>query len=322
VKNRILAPLFLIVIGIQMVFYGLLTNELREANALVKKAEEKASEEIKKVFIEADNIRQKLEEEISKTALLQKELEDADKKINLLKKELFYIRAQNKKLIEQAEQTEQIEKTEQVRIISRAQSSKNRVAITIDDGWDPSMVRRALEILQEKQAKATFFIVGNMIPKNSQTIKEAVEYGIEMGNHTQTHAHLTSLDEQGIFAELRGWENAMEKVLGRPYQATFFRPPGMAGFTTKSQSERFGKIISSHGYKIALWSVDTFYGIYREKGFNVCPQEIADYVIRNSKGGSIILLHFIPPDIRALALIIDGLRKKGLELVTLSKLIS
>lgn len=321
-RNKVVTVLLvLIAIGLQVLVLKNAHTQAKTA-ASISELQERVnllSSELQAALGEKDKAEAMAEKALFEAADMRQKLEEATQKITQLEKELDNMRIQNSELVRRIEA---LRKNVEVSIIRHASSSKARVAITIDDGWDPSMVKQAVEILQEKKAKATFFVVGKMLPLSSQAIKEAVRYGIEMGNHTTTHAHLTSLDEQGISVEIQGWEKAMQEILGEPYQTAFFRPPGMTGFTSQSQTEKFGRIIAGYGYKIALWSVDTYWGVYKEKGFNVSPQEVANYVIQNSRGGSIILLHFIESDIRALPFIIDGLRQKGLELVTLSELTS
>lgn len=70
--------------------------------------------------------------------------------------------------------------------------------------------------------------------------------------------------------------------------------------------------------KIALWSIDPFSGI----SMRADAPTVADYVISNTGPGDIILLHFTQEHLIALPEIIDGLRAKGLEIVTLSELMA
>lgn len=197
--------------------------------------------------------------------------------------------------------------------------SVDKVAITIDDGWGPGQVKKALDILSLKNAKATFFLVGSTADSNKLNIIRAAGAGIELGNHTESHGWLTQMTEKQIIQELDDWQKDIDKALGSHYEATWFRPPFMAGFTGHTKTaETVTQIAKSKNLKIALWNVDPFSGISERAD----SEAVASFVIENATKGSIILLHFTNEHMTALPVIIDGLRAKGLEPVTLSELIS
>src|SRR5207249_4586826 len=62
-----------------------------------------------------------------------------------------------------------------------------KIALSFDDGPDPKWTPKILDILQEKQAPGTFFIVGDPASKNVGLLKRIVESGQEIGNHTFNH---------------------------------------------------------------------------------------------------------------------------------------
>ncbi len=193
----------------------------------------------------------------------------------------------------------------------------NKVAITIDDGWNPSYVKKALDILSIKNTKATFFMVSANADVNTLNIIRAVNNGIELGNHTDSHGWLTTMSHAQITKEIEIWQNKIDAALNRHYDVAWFRPPFMAGFTGHTPTaEAVTKIAKEKNMRIALWGVDPFSGISEKAD----APSITNYIVSRAGAGSIILLHFTPEHMLALPDIIDGLRAKGLEPVTMSEL--
>jgi peptidoglycan/xylan/chitin deacetylase (PgdA/CDA1 family) len=205
-------------------------------------------------------------------------------------------------------------------IFYQGNTSSKEVSITIDDAFVPSLVEKALGILASNRATATFFPVGRMISADPGIFRQAVKDGIQLGNHTYDHEWLTQLTPSQITTQIDGWQNAIDQALGYHYDTVWFRPPGMAGFTSRQLDKKYGPIVGKYDLNVALWDVDTYTGIYKSKGLNVAPSVVADYVLSHAHPGSVILMHFDAPDIAALPAILQGLEAKGLKPVTLSKL--
>lgn len=212
-------------------------------------------------------------------------------------------------------------------VISSGSRDTNKVALTIDDGWDAKWVRQALDCLHEEEVTATFFPTGAAVKANPDLWKHAVREGHELGNHTYTHGYLTSLTEDEIRLDLEQWQKEVDAALGYPYPAFFFRPPGMAGFTgDKEETAYYRELIGKNDLIIALWDIETYYALYssggpRHKGTELTPEIVAEYIVEEAFGGSIILLHFTRLDVGAIPLLIRGLGEKGLEVVSLSEML-
>lgn len=198
---------------------------------------------------------------------------------------------------------------------------QNKVALTIDDGWNIEIAKDALEILERHNIQATLFPVGVIVERNPSIWKKAIADGNELGNHSYTHPFLYEIDKKRIEIEIKKWQEVTDKALGYRYKTVWFRPPWMRGFEGGEVNETYYETIEKNGLKVALWSLGTYWGIYKDKGLGVSPEEVSNYIIKNTRGGEIILLHFIKPDIDALSLIIEGLKQKGFEFVTLSELL-
>jgi|GEM_PF-6955758 len=193
----------------------------------------------------------------------------------------------------------------------------NKVAITIDDGWSAPLVKKALDVLSTKGAKATFFTVSSVTDANRLNFIRAVTNGIELGNHTDSHGWLTQMSAAQIAKEMDTWQTKTDAALGKHYTTQWFRPPFMAGFAGHTKTaETVTATAKEKNMKIALWNIDPFSGI----SMKADAEAVTNFVVGSAKQGSIILLHFTQEHMAALPAIIDGLRAKGLEPVTLSEL--
>ncbi len=255
-------------------------------------------------------------------------LQSLRSEVGRLKEQLQNIEDENRMLWDQYDQV--VKENEKLReenfmlrsstVINHGSRNTNLVAITIDDGAGPEMIGRTLQILRENQVKATFFPMGSWVELHPEVWKEAVEEGHELGNHTYSHAFLTTVSDERIKEELNRWQEAVDSALGFKYQTYFFRPPGMDGFTSPqgSTAKRYKEIIANKGMFAILWDVELVYALRNEA---YTTARITEHVLANAKGGSIVLLHFTENDIAALPEIINGLRRRGLEPCSLSELL-
>lgn len=106
--------------------------------------------------------------------------------------------------------------------ISRTNSAR-KLAITFDDGPNPAITPKLLDLLDRYQAKATFFLIGRFLRECPDLAKETVARGHAVGNHTESHRNLFKLGPAQVTVELRLCHNAIAKTLGAP--AKWFRPP-------------------------------------------------------------------------------------------------
>jgi len=180
------------------------------------------------------------------------------------------------------------------------------VALTFDDGPDPTFTEAILDILKQKQVKATFFVIGTKASQNALLLRRMVTEGHEIGNHGYTHNYgIREMTE-----ELKQTDQSVYTVTGT--HTHFYRPPG--GFVTKSQIVS----IKNQGYVVTLWSVDS--KDWRKPGVD----QIVNNVIQKVFPGSIVLLHdgggFRSQTVLALEQVIDKLNAEGYRFVTLSEL--
>lgn len=189
--------------------------------------------------------------------------------------------------------------------LASEEAKKNRpmIALTFDDGPGANTMR-LLEALEEKGAKATFFMVGQNVSKYPETVKKMYEIGCDLGNHTYNHADLSTLSAEGIQSQINDTNTQVEEAAGHP--STLLRPPYGSANETVSQNA---------GMPLILWNVDTQDWKTRD------TQASIDHVLANAGDGDIVLMHDIySTSVDAAIELIDLLQDKGYSLVTISEL--
>jgi peptidoglycan/xylan/chitin deacetylase (PgdA/CDA1 family) len=199
----------------------------------------------------------------------------------------------------------------QIRTVWHVPTKARVVALTFDDGPRPNWTPRVLDALAEMEAPATFFLVG----ENLRAHKALARYdGHEVGNHTWSHADLARLDQRAALDEVRRCHDEIGDVLGRVPK--FLRPPwGHVGGTTLLAADALD-------LDLVMWSQRM-----PENEYRVNPGSIAARVVGEARPGAILLAHDVgSPDrlitIDNLKAIVQGLRLKGLQLVTVSELLA
>jgi peptidoglycan-N-acetylglucosamine deacetylase len=192
-------------------------------------------------------------------------------------------------------------------------TSKQLVALTFDDGPMPAWTPDVLDILDDRRASATFFMIG----ANAAAHRDLVAGRLgrhEVGNHTWDHHDLARLDYAGVRREIEQAHTQLVAITGQ--EPRLLRPPyGHVGGTTLLAA-------TDLGYSLALWNLQMLESDYRSN-----PQGLADYVVRSTTPGTILLAHDTGETDRMLAIrelpnMIDGLRRRGFEFVTVSELIA
>jgi len=193
--------------------------------------------------------------------------------------------------------------------IRKVPTSQKVVALTFDDGPLSPSTPQILAILKEKDVKATFFVVGERVKQFPALVRQEVAEGHEVGSHTFSHPKLTIQSKKQIANEIISTEKVISEVAPQP---NLFRPPG--GF----YNDTILQLARDRGYLIILWSIDTDDWRYPPVG------DIVNSAIKDIKPGSIILLHdgkYPSSTPEALGFIIDSLKSRGYEFVTVSELL-
>jgi len=104
-----------------------------------------------------------------------------------------------------------------------APPAPQQLALTFDDGPNPTATPRLLEILARHNVRATFFLIGQFVLREPALTREIAAAGHVVGNHTMHHPYLPWLSSRNILGELSDCNRALEDTLGQPIE--LFRPP-------------------------------------------------------------------------------------------------
>src|SRR5580704_3653730 len=206
-------------------------------------------------------------------------------------------------------------------------AAPNKVALTFDDGPDPDWTPKILQILKEKQAPATFFVIGDVATQYSGIVKQEYAQGNEVGNHTFTHPDFETISKSQLQIELNLTELLLESNLG--VKTTLFRPPYGIDHQPETASEiQMLPIPQAMGYIIVGAQIDP-HDWGEGDGQPPAPANIlVQRVLADvAKGrGNIILNHDGGGDrtqtVLELPQVIDQLRAKGYEFVSVSDLLN
>ena len=213
--------------------------------------------------------------------------------------------------------------------VGRYGSSKNRLAITFDDGPDPEWTPKILDVLKEKQAPATFFLIGIQADKFSDLTQRIYREGHEIGNHTFTHPDISNISHRFMQLELNLTERLFASRLGM--RTILFRPPYSIDQEPDTEDQvRPLEITQDMGYTTVGNKIDP--SDWRENPHRSAEQISADVLAHlppcapnDQRCGNIILLHDGGGDrqetVRALPMIIDGIRARGYQIVPVYQLL-
>ena len=183
----------------------------------------------------------------------------------------------------------------------------NCVAITYDDG-PGAETNRLLDKLKAKNAHASFMVVAPSAEQHPELLKRMKAEGHTIGNHTKSHRQLNTLSPAQVSQEIDAGNAAIKKATGQ--STRWVRPPYGATNATVDQVTR------DKGVSQALWDVDTV--DWKDRN----SEHVCSSAVQGARAGSIVLMHDIPPTtVDAADCVIDGLRAKGLEPVSLDRLL-
>lgn len=182
-------------------------------------------------------------------------------------------------------------------------SSGPMVALTFDDG-PGQYTDRLLNSLEQYKAKATFFMLGKLVPQYPAVIQRMDALGCEIGNHSYDHADLANLEPEEIQVQMGQTNQNLINIIGRG--ASVGRPP------YASMNE---KVLSNIGLPAIIWDIDTL------DWQTLSVQATIDSVLNNIKDGDIVLMHDIhSTSVAAAEYIIPALVERGYQLVTVTEL--
>lgn len=195
------------------------------------------------------------------------------------------------------------------RVVSHGSREQKVVALTFDDGYNPTNTMRILGILERAKVNATFFPTGRAVQLFPAVWREVAAAGFPIGDHTFDHHHLAGLCYATQVLELEHQADAVRDALGNDPTALMRPPYGSRDRNTTLAAAAAGDAA------VVLWDVDT------RDWSGISPWSIAKRALAGGRG-SIILMHTMyAPTASALPRIIANYRARGFRFVTVGELL-
>lgn len=197
---------------------------------------------------------------------------------------------------------------------------KKLLALTFDDGPDPTFTPKILDVLKQYDVPATFFMVGQQMLNYPEILQRVMDEGHEVGSHTYTHANIAKLNPELLRVELNATQRVFESITGR--NLVMFRPPYATDTNPQTVDEiRPLKLISEMGYLSVNMNIDSrdwwLPNTRRiiETTLSEVSRELGNVVLLHDGGGN--RQHTVD----ALPEIIERARAMGYRFVTISALV-
>lgn len=222
-----------------------------------------------------------------------------------------------------------------VRAFCREKTDRKVVYLTFDDGPHPPETERVLDVLRERGARATFFLIGSKVSGNEAVLRRMLEEGHALGLHTYSHAGtfpLLSFDK--MLADVNEGKRAVESVAGK--KISLFRPP--FGVTNPT----IAKVVRTLRLQTVGWNVRSFDTMFCKSSEHSCKSSehsceqseysckqsehsckqsghdwyvpVVERIMKQVRPGSVILLHDrLDGASELLALLLDSLAASGYD---------
>ena len=194
----------------------------------------------------------------------------------------------------------------------KSDSEEKIIYLTYDAGYENGNIAKTLDILKDENVPAAFFILDNILLKNSDLVTRMINEGHTVCNHTKNHKNLSNADEEEIKNNLLALETLYEEKTGEKMKKYFRFPEG-------KYSEKSLKAISDLGYKTFFWSF-----AYEDwiNGKQMSCEKAMKKILDNTHNGALFLFH---PTSNTNAKILEALIKEwknqGYRFGTLDELV-
>ena len=192
-----------------------------------------------------------------------------------------------------------------------AENGDKVLYLTFDAGYENGNIEKILDILKEENVPAAFFILDNLILKNTELVKRMSDDGHLVCNHTKNHRDLTKCPREEIEKNVSDLEKIYEERTGDTLAKYFRFPEGR-------YSEHALKVINDMGYKTIFWSF-----AYEDWDNSRQPsaEKALKKVLSNTHDGAVILLHpTSDTNVKILPLLIEEWKSMGYRFGTLDDL--
>lgn len=192
--------------------------------------------------------------------------------------------------------------------IYSVEMSDKKVAITFDCAWGADDIPSIIDTLETNDVKATFFTVGTWVDKFPDAVKSLSQANMEIGNHTNSHAHVSKMSYGENLEDMTKCNDKIEALIGK--KVKFYR--GAYG----EYNNTIISVAKELNMYVIQWDVDTL--DYEGK----TADEMCQRIRKKIRNGSIILMHNdTKHTAEGLQQIIDTIQEEGYEIVSLDELI-
>jgi len=203
------------------------------------------------------------------------------------------------------------ESTDKLVFFSR-RTGKKQIALTYDDGPNPSYTKKLTEYLKANNVPATFFLCGNMVKEYPETVRQLADDGFELANHSYDHPSLNKISREKVQSQLQDTHDLIKEASG--IDVKLMRPP--YGAKNKTVEE----VCDVMGYKIIQWDIDTEDWKKRSASYMI------NLIMKKASDGSIILMHDRKHGgndtvLETTRQVVEKLRAQGYTFVTVGELI-
>ncbi len=198
----------------------------------------------------------------------------------------------------------------------RGAKGNNRIALTFDAGGTEDTLPQILATLRARGLRVTMFITGKFAEKHPESVRQAAADGHEIANHTYSHRDSRELTDEQLIEELARTETILQELTGRTSKP-FWRPPYGA------RNNHVLNVAASQGYRSVYWTLDSLDSVGQPKTPDFLFNRVTNPPAGVDLDGAVILHHIgFQSTADALPRILDRLQEMGLQVVTVSELLS
>ncbi|MGE3317876.1 MAG: polysaccharide deacetylase family protein [Candidatus Berkiella sp.] len=196
--------------------------------------------------------------------------------------------------------------------IRHVKTTQKVVALTFDDGPSEPYTQQILQVLNKNNVKGTFFVLGGNAKEYPNIVKQIMNEGHELGNHSMYHDKMKNRSVDKIYNDIKSVDTILRN-LGYQKEITFRAPFGITSDNLKVALEKLNKRQVLFMFLPQDWT-------------KISSQQIHDNVMKELRPGLIITLHDggkrRDNTVKATQMLIDTLKQKGYRMVTVSELLS
>ena len=194
---------------------------------------------------------------------------------------------------------------------SDPEAEEKVIYLTFDAGYENGNVAKTLDVLKKEGVTAAFFILGNLVLKNTELVRRMTDEGHTVCNHTAHHKNVSTWEDEALLEELHTIETLYREHIGGE-MSNYFRPP------EGSFSEKNLICANENGYITVFWSFA--YPDWDNKN-QMSAQKAKQIILENAHNGEVMLLHpTSETNAEILGEVIRELKRQGYRFGTLDEL--